>query len=221
VYPGVLNPRVSFLDPRVTMTLSTAQTAYACTDILSHLMEAYFTTPAERLPVQDHLIEGVARGTVEAMSTIMKRPADYDARAAFMWAATLGWSGICQAGIPDPTMPSHALEMPLSAVYDIAHGAGLSVVIPAWIEQAGARHQKRILGFFKAVFNAEPGALDAAATQLRHYYRTIGSPVTLAEAGVPNPNIDRLVALASRAFVQRKMTDYTEDLIETIYRACL
>ncbi len=220
VCPGVLNPRVSFLDPETTFSLPPRQTAFACTDILSHVMEAYFTTPAERLPMQDNLIEGVARGTVEAMETLLARPDDYDARAAFMWAATLGWSGICQAGIPDPSMPCHALEMPMSAVYDMPHGAGLSVVIPAWIRVVGERHERRIGRFFEAVFG-ETGSPEALAEALRRYYRHIGTPVTFAEAGTPSPDIDRLVRLASRAFVQRRMTDYTEPLIETIYRCCL
>lgn len=221
VCPGVINPRVSFLDPQTTMSLSMRQTAYACTDILSHLMEAYFTTSADRLPVQDNLIEGTARATVEAMSAIQRNPRDYDARAAFMWAATLAWSGLLQAGIPGPAMPCHALEMPMSAVYDMAHGAGLSVVIPAWIRRAGERHLPRIRRFIQGalgeVQDTPPGCADA----LRGFYRSIGSPVTFAEAGVPSPDIEKLTSLASRAFAQRNMRDYTTDLIEAIYRDCL
>ncbi len=221
VCPGLLNPRASFLDPETTMTLSMQQTAFACTDILSHMMEAYFTTSAEHLAVQDNLIEGTARGTVEAMAVIQKNPQDYDARAAFMWAATLAWSGILQAGIPSPTMPCHALEMPMSAVYDMAHGAGLSVVIPAWMKCAGERHAARILRFVQVVLGEETRTTLEAAVALRAFYQRIGSPVTFTDAGVPNPDIEKLTELASRAFVQRNMRDYTTGLIEAIYRNCL
>jgi hypothetical protein len=202
------------------MSLSEKQTAYACTDILSHIMEAYFTTTAETLPVQDHLIEGLARGVVEAMAIIEETPHNYEARAAFMWAATLGWSGILQAGIPDPSMPCHALEMQLSAVYDMAHGAGLSVIIPAWIQNAGSNHRTRVSRFIKAVFGLDTSSTDEMAEVFRQYYRRIGSPVTFSEAGFPTPDIDRLASLASRALVQRKMTDYTPKLITAIYRDC-
>ena len=221
VAPGVLNPKVSIMDPETTRSLSTTQTAYACTDILSHIMEAYFTTSAERLPLQDNLIEGVARGTVEAMGVIQDDSENIDARASFMWAATLSWSGICQAGIPNPSMPCHALEMPMSAIYDMAHGAGLSVVIPAWIATVGERHLPRIQSFAGAVFGTYAETSPALAEIFRQYYRTIGSPVTFTEAGVSNPDIDRLTELASRAFAQRNMTDYTRELISSIYRACL
>jgi alcohol dehydrogenase YqhD (iron-dependent ADH family) len=221
VKPGVLNPTVSFLDPHSTMTLSPVQTAYACTDILSHVMEAYFTAQTEWLPLQDNLMAGVCRATISAMDGILKKPDDYDARATFMWAATMAWSGIVQAGVPGTSMPCHALEMPMSAVYDMAHGAGLSVVIPAWIAQATEGHARRIRSFFKTVFDVDvPGMTDAARI-LRAYYQRIGSPVTFAGAGVSNPDVAQLVLLAAASFAQRGMTDYTTERIQNIYEACL
>ena len=221
VIPSVLNPVASFLDPQTTFSLSAAQTAYACTDIISHVLEAYFTTPAESLPVQDRLLAGVARGVVDAMAIIQQNPRDYAARAAFMWSSTMAWSGICQAGVPMPSMPNHALEMPMSAVYDIAHGAGLSVVIPAWTKLAGQKHQARICRFVEEVFEQTAGDVEIAAMVMKSYYQSIGSPVTFAEAGVPDPDIDKLTGLALRSFVQRNMTDYQEELVRSIYCACL
>ncbi len=221
VCPPLLNPKASFLDPETTFSLSARQTAFACTDILSHLMEGYLTTAAGHLPVQDGMIEGVAKATMESMAAIRENPADYDARAAFMWSATLAWSGICQAGIPAWGMPCHALEMPLSAVYDIAHGAGLSIIIPAWMRVVGAKHEPRILRFGRCVLGLEaPGSIDAVADALTDYYRSIGSPVSCTEAGI-EPDIDRLTALASAAFQQRGMTDYTEPIIREIYTRAL
>jgi alcohol dehydrogenase YqhD (iron-dependent ADH family) len=217
VCPALLNPKVSFLDPESTFSLSARQTAFACTDILSHLMEGYLTTSAGHLMVQDQLIEGVARSTMESMAVIMETPTDYDARAAFMWSATMAWSGICQAGIPGAGMPCHALEMPLSAVYDIAHGAGLSIIIPAWMRVAGAKHEQRILRFGRCILGLEaPGSIDEVADALTAYYRSIGSPVTCTEAGIA-PDIGHLTRLALDAFTQRGMTDYTEPLIREIY----
>ncbi|VGO19875.1 iron-containing alcohol dehydrogenase [Pontiella sulfatireligans] len=218
VCPALLNPKVSFMDPETTFSLSLQQTSFACTDILSHLMEGYLTTPAERLLVQDPVIEGVARSVMDSMAVIMKNPSDYDARAAFMWSATLGWSGICQAGIPAWGMPCHALEMPLSAVCDIAHGAGLSIIIPAWMRVAGARHEHRILQFGRRILGLDnPSSVDAVADVLTAYYRSIGSPVSCAEAGI-DPDLDRLTNLAFDSFKQRGMHDYTKELITDIYK---
>lgn len=220
VCPGVLNPRVSFMDPETTFTLSMAQTAYACTDILSHLMEAYLTTSASRLLVQDHLIEAVARSVMDAMKIIEKYPNDYDARAAFMWSATLAWSGICQAGVPGWGLPCHALEMPLSAVYNIAHGAGLSIVIPAWMRVAGKKHQQRISLFGQRLFGLDTPTVVEVADGLTAYYRSIGSPVTFKESGIPNADIDRLTQLALSAFAQRDMKEYTQSVIRLVYQGC-
>ena len=221
VKPGVLNPKVAFMDPETTMSLSSAQTAFACTDILSHVMEAYFTTSAAALTLQDNLMEAVCRATVAAMKQIMTDPNDYDARAAFMWAATLAWNGIVQAGVPGSAMPCHALEMPLSAVYDVAHGAGLSIVLPAWMEIVGDRHKARIAQFIRGVFDEDCPHPLAASDMMRQYYQTIGSPVTFDEGGINAPDIALLSELATEAFAQRGMTDYTMDIIRKIYNACV
>jgi NADP-dependent alcohol dehydrogenase len=182
-------------------------------------MEGYLTTSAEQLLAQDRLIEGVAHSVMDAMAVIQKDPANYDARAAFMWSATLAWSGICQVGIPGWGMPCHALEMPLSGVYDIAHGAGLSILIPAWMRVAGERHKMRIQRFGQHILGLPAGcSIDEVAEALTAYYRSIGSPVSCTEAGVPNPDIDRLTALAFEAFRQRGMTDYTKEIIRAIYQ---
>lgn len=220
-YPGLLNPAVSFLDPETTFSLSAQQTAFACTDILSHVMEAYLTTPAEHLPVQDRLMEGVCKGVMEAMEVIQANPSDYDARAAFMWSATMGWSGICQAGVPGWGMPCHALEMPLSAVYDIAHGAGLSIIYPAWIRVVGRQHDHRILKFGRNILGVETDRIDAVADALTAYYRSIGSPVTCSEAGIDDFDVDRLSELAVEACRIRGMDDYPLDTIRAVFRLCV
>ena len=220
-YPGLLNPAVSFLDPETTYTLPPQQTAYACTDILSHIMEAYLTTTAEHLPVQDRLMEAVCKGVMEAMAVIQKDPSDYDARAAFMWSATMGWSGICQAGVPGWGMPNHALEMPMSAVYDIAHGAGLSIVFPAWMRVMGAQHEHRILEFGRRILDVEAGHVDEVADALTAYYRSIGSPVTCTEAGIADFDVERVARLVEDAFRARGMEGYPLETIRAIFELCV
>lgn len=220
VAPGVLNPVVSFMDPETTFTLSMTQTAYACTDILSHLMEGYLTTSAAHQPIQDRQIEGVALACIESMEAIMSDPQDYDARAAFMWSSTLAWSGICQLGMPNWGMPNHALEMPLSALYDIAHGAGLSIIIPAWIRVAGEPHAHRILKFGRNILGKECASIDEVADELVAFYQRIGSPVSCSEAGIA-PDIERLTDLAYAAFRQRGMSNYTREIIQAIFEAAV
>jgi alcohol dehydrogenase YqhD (iron-dependent ADH family) len=220
-YPGLLNPAVSFLDPETTCSLSLEQTAYACTDVLSHVMEAYLTTTAEHLPVQDRLMEGICLGVMEAMEAVRHDPADYDARAAFMWSATLGWNGICQAGVPDWSMPCHALEMPMSAIYDIAHGAGLSIVYPAWMRVMGTHHECRVLKFGRKILGIESDNVAAVADALTEYYRSIGSPVSCSGAGIDYFDVGRISELALEAFRSRGMEDYPLETVREIFKLCV
>jgi len=221
VTPGVLNPQVCFLDPTTTFSLSQEQTAFACVDIISHLTEAYLTTSSESLPVQGRMIEGLAKSVMGAMSKIMDDPEDYDARAEFMWCATLAWNGIAQAGVPQWGMPCHALEMPISAVYDIAHGAGLSVITPAWIQHAAGMHRARLLAFGKHILGIQADDASDVAHALKNYYQSIGAPVSFADAGVADPDIDLLSNLSHSSFVSRNIPGYSRDEISAIYRNSL
>lgn len=221
VAPGVLNPKVCFLDPTTTFTLSLEQTAFACVDIISHLTEAYLTTGADSIPVQGRMIEGLAKSVMDAMSKIMVDPKDYDARAEFMWCATLAWSGIAQAGIPQWGMPCHALEMPMSAVYDVAHGAGLSVITPAWMIHAAELHPARLCSFGKHVLGVLSDDITGVAQALKDYYQSIGAPVSFAEIGVPDPDINTLTDLSHSSFVSRNIPGYSRDEITEIYRNSL
>ena len=154
----------------------------------------------------------------EAMDVIMKEPENYEARADFMWSATLAWSGICHVGIPNWGMPNHALEMPLSAIYDIAHGAGLSIIIPAWIRIAGEQHKHRILKFGRKILGVEVETVEEVADALSAYYQQIGSPISCEEAGIV-PDVERLTELAFIAFQNRGMSNYTRETIQAIFEA--
>lgn len=215
--PGLLNPKVSFLDPQWTFSLSPAQTAFACVDILSHLTEKYFTTSADRLPVQDNLIEGLAKSNIEAMDKLLVDPYDYDARAAFMWGATQAWNGNAHYGIPDGQMPCHGLEMPMSGIYDIAHGAGLSVITPAWIQVAGDKYLPRLQRFFREVFRFDSNDPEELAGRLKQWYVNIGAPITMKEAGIDCPDIDRLAQASLLAFEQRGISGYTLEMFLEIF----
>nr|WP_320015746.1 iron-containing alcohol dehydrogenase [uncultured Desulfobacter sp.] len=217
---GVLNPVAAFLDPQTTYTLSLKQTAYACTDIISHLTESYFTTSSDKLPLQGRIIEGLVKTVMDAMDVIMKKPNDYDARASFMWTATLAWSGIVQVGIPDWGMPCHALEMSMSGYHDTAHGVGLSVLTPSWMKHAATIHPIRILTFGRNILGIHTDNIDDVIEGLKKFYRSIGAPTTFLEAGIENPEIEIMTDLADKVFKSRGIPGYSRDEIRRIYKNC-
>ena len=217
VCPGIMNPKLAFLDPELTRTLSSVQLAFAAADIISHLTEAYFTTSAAELCVQDRLTESLVLSVMDSHNAMVADPGDYNSRAAFTWSAALAWSGIVQAGIPFAQMPCHGLEMPMSGIYDVAHGAGLSVIIPAWIKAVGKRHESRILKFGRNVFGRQCTSVAEVADLFIEYYRSIGTPVSFVQAGMPDPDIDKLAFFAFESFTQRGVSGYDPDVIKNIY----
>jgi alcohol dehydrogenase YqhD (iron-dependent ADH family) len=187
----LLFPRVSILDPETTMSLPPAQVANGAVDSIAHLIESYFTTADREVGVTDEIVHALARSVVAATGRILKDPKDYDARASMMWSATLALNGLAGCGYGGTSFPNHAIEHSLSALYDIAHGAGLAIVMPAWfkthLEKSGpARLEK----FGAAVFGVK-GA-EATIEAFEKFFKTAGAPVRLAEAGIPCSDIPRI-----------------------------
>jgi len=217
-FPPTLNPRVSFLDPSFSTTVSSQQTGFAAADILSHLTEGYFTTSAEMLYPQDEIIEGIARSVIDAANTLMIDPSNLEARSSLMWSATLAWNGSVQAGIPDALLPCHALEMPLSGIYDIAHGAGLAILTPHWMRAMDSVHGKRIIRFGSRVFGIE-SSVELVAQQFESLYKEWGIPRSIKGLGVESIDIDLLTKDGVTSFSRRNINGYDESIVRKIYEA--
>lgn len=224
----LLFPKVSYLDPTSTLSIPLAQTAYACTDILSHVLEGYFTSTDPFAPVQDGYVEGIAKAVIRSMERLLDDPKDYDARAAVMWAGTLAWNGICNAGVEGAGIPNHMLEHPLSAVYDIPHGAGLSIIMPAWLKFKGQQIAPRVLKFGREILGSagldDERLLEEKISQVigefEAWLTKIGAPITFTEAGITDPDIDELVKQARALCELWGVEGYTDEEIESVYRLC-
>lgn len=217
-------PKVSFLDPTVTMSIPVQNTAYACTDILSHMFEVYFNSKEKFNPVNDGYIEGLCKAVMRSMEVILENPKDYDARASIMWGATLAWNGISSAGVEGASTPCHKLEHPLSGLYDIAHGAGLSIVTPVWLRYVKSEKGDRIVKFAENIMGITEGTkeekIDKSIDELVKWYKKIGTPTTFTEAGIDNPDIDTLadqVVIGQELF---KMVAFNRDQIVEILNQC-
>ncbi|OGR80723.1 MAG: hypothetical protein A2X32_09270 [Elusimicrobia bacterium GWC2_64_44] len=190
-----LFPLVSALDPETTLTLPREQVAYGAVDSLAHIIEGYFTTKDADAEITDEVVHALARSVVASTMRILKDPADYNARASMMWSATLALNGLATCGYGGMNFINHAIEHSLSALYDIAHGAGLAIVMPAWfrhhLETAGpARLQK----FGAAVFGVRTA--EETIQAFEDFFRKAGAPVRLPEAGIPADDIPKIAANA-------------------------
>jgi alcohol dehydrogenase YqhD (iron-dependent ADH family) len=221
-----LFPKVSILDPTVTHTIPPDYTAYSVVDAISHLIEGYFTGEDEWTPIQDGYVENLVRTIMECGERMKKNPKDSQARATFMWAATLAWNGLGVAGIGGFGVPMHLLEHPLSGMYDVAHGAGLSITIPAWLSWKVEKNSRKIAQFARKVMGIEEKDQDAAARKgiqaLKAWYERIGSPVTFAQAKIPESEIDAIADKALALAETWGMDEYkNKNLIVDLYRRCV
>jgi hypothetical protein len=141
-----------------------------------------------------------------------------------MWSAVLGFNGLTTAGMGIVGFPMHMVEHALSALYDIAHGAGLSIVMPAWMTWAARRNPARFARLARRVFHVEATDDAEAAREgiesLRKWFVAIGSPVTLAEGKIPEGGID---AIAENAFALAQvwgLKEYSKEVITEILSMC-
>ena len=182
-----LRPTFSILNPALTQTLPPFQTACGITDIMAHLFERYFTNTQD-VEVTDRLIEGLLMTMIHEGPKVIADPNNYQARANIMWAGMVAHNNCCGVG-RDQDWASHDIEHELSALYDCAHGAGLAVVFPAWMEynmnhdvMRFAQVANRVWGCAMDFQHPEVTA-KAGIQAFRSFLRSIGMPQTLAELG--------------------------------------
>ena len=196
-----LRPAFSILNPALTQTLPAYQTACGITDIMAHLLERYFTNTKD-VEVTDRVIEGLLMTMIHEAPKVMENPDDYQARANIMWAGMMAHNNCCGVG-RDQDWASHNLEHELSALYDCAHGAGLAVVFPAWMEYTMNHDVMRFAQIANRVWGC---AMDfqhpeitakAGISAFRTFLKSIGMPQTMAELGGKAADIPYLAHTAA------------------------
>lgn len=201
----VFRPRVAVLDPEVTFTLPQYQTAAGAEDIICHICERFFSG-AGAVPVTDNIACGIIRAVIDAATTVTTTPDDYDTRAAIMWSGTLAHNDLCGCGRASaPTKraggwESHGLEHEISAHRpEVTHGAGLAVILPAWMRYVWRADRERFLAFAKGVFDVEPvdqtdeatqDAITYAIDELQRFFVSLGMPRTLADLDLAPAEVD-------------------------------
>ena len=194
-------PVFSILNPALTQTLPAYQTACGVTDIMAHLFERYFTNTKD-VEVTDRLIEGLLMTMIHEAPKVIANPDDYEARANIMWAGMVAHNNCCGVG-RDQDWASHNIEHELSALYDCAHGAGLAVVFPAWMEynlnhdvMRFAQVANRVWGCAMDFQHPEATA-KAGIAAFRNFLKSIGMPQTMAEVGGKEEDIPYLAHTAA------------------------
>jgi len=221
-----IQPKVSILDPSVLFTLDRAYSAFSAVDAITHMLEGYFNNTEPNLsPLQDGMVEGLMKTIMGATEKILQHSDDYDARANMMWAATLAFNGLTTAGMGQIALPVHMIEHSLSALYDVAHGAGLSIVLPGWMKSQLPGKAGRFAKLGREVFgvgaeNDEAAAL-ACIERLKEWFSLVGSPVSLGEAKIPVQDIEKIAENAAALAQVWGLKSYTKEVIKDILKLCV
>lgn len=205
VNSDLIRPQASFLDPELTFTLPAYQTAAGVTDMIAHICERFFSGTGSS-EVTDNIATGLIRMLINQAPVAIAEPENYEARANIMWAGTLAHNDLAGCGLNAvPTSraggwESHALEHQLSAFdTSITHGAGLAVMMPAWMRYVWRENPTRFLTFARMVFGIEPvdeteeavcDAVTAAIDELQAFFAGLGMPTKLGEFGLKPENVD-------------------------------
>lgn len=193
----LIRPVFSILNPELTCTLPAFQTACGAADMMAHVMERYFSNTKD-VEITDRLAEGIMLTIIQETPKVLKNPADYQARANLMWAGMVAHNDLCGVG-REQDWATHQIEHELSALYDVAHGAGLAVMFPAWMKYVYQHDVMRFAQFAVRVWGCQMNFSNPELTALEgiHKYedfmRSIGMPVRFSELGAKKEDIPALV----------------------------
>jgi alcohol dehydrogenase YqhD (iron-dependent ADH family) len=194
----LLYPVFSILNPELAFTLPRFQIACGAADILAHLMERYFTN-VKNVAFVDRLLEATMKTIIEQAPLVLDHPTDYAAWSEFMWAGTLAHNNLLNTGrVGD--WASHDIEHELSGIYDVAHGAGLAVVFPAWMKHTMGRDLARFAQWAVRVWNVEMDFFHPETTaregvrRLEAFYHAIGLGTRLIDLGIGTDRLDEMAA---------------------------
>lgn len=209
-----LFPKVSIINPYLQSSVSQAYLVYSASDVIAHCIEGYFTATTHPTLVSKQ-IEAIITTIMETTEALIENPNDYEARAQFAWAATCALNGLTHVGVSGMNFPNHMIEHALSAICNIPHGAGLSIVMPAWMKWYHKKNEAQFRRFAKAIFrleNAEDG-IEA----LEKWFDKIGTPTKFSQYGIEEKTLPDIVDNATENAIYFGMDNvYTKEVITEI-----
>lgn len=217
-----MRPAFSILNPQLTCSLPPYQTACGATDMMAHVMERYFTN-TKNVEISDRLAEGILLTVINEAPKAMANPDDYDARANLMWAGMVAHNDTCGVG-RESDWSSHQMEHELSGLYDVAHGAGLAVMFPAWMKYVMNHDVMRFAQFAVRVWGCEMDFQHPEKTakqgieRYEKFVSSLGMPIRFSELGAKAEDIPVLVkTMGLGTKTQGSFVKLTEEDVRKIY----
>lgn len=220
-------PKFAIMNPERTFTLPAYQTAAGVTDMMMHTMERFFSHDNDMV-LTDNIAISLLRTMKECVHDVLKNPNDYENRAQIMWGGSLAHNGLTGCGLLGD-WATHQIEHELSALFDVAHGAGLAAVWPSWARYVMKENIQRFVQFAVEVWDVPENSDDPEETALRgieeieKFYHSIGMPTSIHELVGRQVTEDEIKEMARKCTRNNTITHghfkvlKAED-IEQIYR---
>lgn len=179
-YSPFIYPRHSFLDPAYTISVPADYTAFGIVDLIAHCLEGYFGKG--EAPLSDLFAVAIMSEAMECGPRLMKALDNYDLRARIMYAATNALNGLIMYGKPGGDWGTHGLGHTLSVLYDVPHGASLSIAFPAWMKLYSETDPRKVAVLGMSLFGTHTP--DEAIAGFENFFRSLKSPVRLADINI-------------------------------------
>ncbi|MGJ7921900.1 iron-containing alcohol dehydrogenase [Neobacillus sp. LXY-4] len=218
-------PKFSILDPEYTYTVPLDQTIYGIVDIMAHVFEQYFHHQ-QGTELIDGFGESILKTVIETAPKLLNDLHNYDYRASILYCGTLAQNRLLSTGII-PDWATHNIEHAVSAVYDIPHGGGLSILFPHWMEYVIDERIDRFTQLATRVFGVDPSGKSKKEVALegieclRAFWTSIGAPSRLADYGIGEDSIEIMTEKAMARGDFGNFKKLTSKDVAAIYRASL
>ncbi|MBQ8493744.1 MAG: iron-containing alcohol dehydrogenase [Alistipes sp.] len=220
-----LQPRVSFLDPTLTYSVSKYQTACGAADMMSHIIEVYFNTQ-EDLFMLDTFMEGMLKTIIKYAPIALAEPENYEARANLMWTSSWAINGFINGG-KRKAWSCHPMEHELSAIYDITHGLGLAILTPRWMEYClDETTVDKYVQYGVNVFGIDASldkmtiAKESIRRTAEFLFDTLGLQRTFTEVGIKREDFEIMAKKACRYGDIKGFKTLTPDDVVRIFEMC-
>lgn len=211
-----LFPKVSVINPQLQETISRDYLVYSAADIIAHSIEGYFTA-TEQPELINLQVEANIKTVIRTTELLLKNPKDLAARGEFAWAATLALNGLTLVGTAGFSYPNHMIEHAMSAICDVPHGAGLSVVMPAWMTWWKDRNLKQFQRFAKEIFGLSTA--EEGIQALTAWFNKIGTPTKLSQLHIDEQQLELVIDNATQNAIDWEMSDiYSRQVITQIFK---
>ena len=221
-----LLPKVSFLDPTNTYTVSPYQTACGSADMMAHIIEVFFNMNQD-LYMLDCFMEGLMKTIIKYTPVAMKEPENYEARANLMWTSSWAINGFVNGG-KQQVWSCHPMEHELSAIYDITHGLGLAILTPRWMEYCldettVSKYVQFGVNVFGIDASLEPMAIAKQSIEKLSdfFFNTLGLKRTFTEVGIKAEDFPVMAKKACGDSILPGFKPLAQKDIEKIFEMCL